>query len=51
MLIMLLTLIILGLYFVEIPTGNRDVSNVILGTIISAIVHAISDLFKKGAQQ
>ena len=49
MLVVLLSGIIVGLFFIEIPEGNREVAYTLLGMIGTSLIYAISDLFKKGA--
>jgi len=48
MLILMVCGIVVGLFLLEIPPGNREVAYTILGTLIASTIHAISDLFKKG---
>ena len=40
--------IIAGLFFIEIPEGNREVSYMLLGMLGTALIQAIADLFKRG---
>ncbi len=47
--ILLMSGVILGLYFIEIPVGNREVSYVILGALVNNLGHSINSMFKKGA--
>lgn len=37
-----------GLFFIEIPEGNRDAAVFVLGSMATVLVTAITDLFKKG---
>lgn len=39
-----------GLFFVEIPTGNREVSFVILGALTVDMVHSINNMMNKREQ-
>ena len=39
--------IVCGLFFIEIPTGNREVSFVILGALTVDMVHSISNMMNK----
>ena len=41
--------VVAGLFFKEIPQGNREAALIVLGTLVSELGHAIADLFKKGA--
>lgn len=41
--------VIAGLFFKEIPIGNRDASLLVLGALVAELGHSITDLFKKGA--
>ena len=36
-----------GLFFIEIPTGNREVAFVILGALTVDMVHSISNMMNK----
>lgn len=51
LLVVLLAGIISGLFFVEIPEGNREVAYMLLGMFGTTLIYAIGDLFKKGATQ
>lgn len=46
-LILILTGIILGLFYVEIPVGNREVSYMLLGGVLSILVESVANLFRK----
>ena len=39
--------IMAGLFFVEIPQGNREVAYVLLGAISTNLVTSISNLFRR----
>jgi len=39
--------ILMGLFFIEIPEGNREVAYMLLGIIGTTLVRAIGDMFKK----
>jgi len=39
--------IVVGLFFIEIPTGNREVSFVILGALTVDMVHSINNMMNK----
>jgi hypothetical protein len=41
--------VVVGLFYKEIPAGNREAALIVLGTLISELGHAIADMFKKGA--
>jgi len=47
MLVLMITGILIGLFFIEIPEGNREVAYMLLGIIGTTLVRAIADLFKK----
>jgi len=51
--IMILALMVSGilvlLFFREIPVGNREAALIILGIVAGELGHAITDMFKKGA--
>lgn len=48
-LLSLISGIMTGLFFIEIPTGNREVAYLILGSLATMLVHSISNLFQKPA--
>jgi len=41
--------VLVGLFYKEIPSGNREAALIVLGALVSELGHAITDLFKKGA--
>lgn len=43
----MITAIIGGLFFIEIPAGNREVTYLILGAMSTNLVTAINNLFQK----
>ena len=45
--LMMITGIVVGLFFVEIPTGNREVAFVILGALTVDMVHSINNMMNK----
>jgi len=49
MLAIMVSGILVLLFFQEIPIGNREAALIILGIVAGELGHAITDLFKKGA--
>jgi hypothetical protein len=49
MLSLMVSGVAIGLFLIEIPAGNRDAALVVLGSLVTSLVTAITDLFKKGA--
>ena len=47
-LMLMLSGIILGLFFVAIPEENEKVAYMLIGMIGTALIQAITDLFKRG---
>ena len=47
MLMVMIAGIMMGLFYIEIPEGNREVAYMLLGIIGTTLVRAIADLFKK----
>ena len=47
MLIIMMVGILAGLFFIEIPDGNTEVSYMLLGVIAAILGRAIADMFKK----
>lgn len=47
MLLFLTIGIVAGLFFVEIPDGNREVAYTLLGAIASILISSINNLFRK----
>ena len=45
--LMMITMIVVGLFFIEIPTGNREVAFVILGALTVDMVHSINNMMNK----
>ncbi len=39
-----------GLFFIEIPIGNREVAFVILGALVVDMVHSINNMMNKREQ-
>ena len=39
--------IVYGLFFIEIPQGNREVAFVILGALVVDMVHSINNMMSK----
>ena len=48
--LMMITGIVVGLFFIEIPTGNREVAFVILGALTVDMVHSINNMMNKKEQ-
>lgn len=47
MLAFMISGVAIGLFYKEIPQGNREAALIVLGSLVTALVHAIADLFKK----
>jgi len=44
---LMISLTLFGLFFIEMPTGNRDIANIVLGSLVATFGMAIGNLFKK----
>ena len=47
MLALMIAGVLTGLFFIEMPVGNREVAYILLGSLFATFGRAIADLFKK----
>ena len=45
----MISTLMVGLFFIEMPQGNRDIANIAVGSLFAVFTMVIADLIKKGA--
>lgn len=45
--LLIITAVLIGLFFLEIPDGNDKIFTLVLGALLSDVSHAINNMFHK----